>query len=31
VEGLCPSPITGPEGNVEFLAAARKRPDCDTI
>jgi 23S rRNA (cytidine1920-2'-O)/16S rRNA (cytidine1409-2'-O)-methyltransferase len=31
VEGICPSPITGPEGNVEFLAAARKRPDCETI
>jgi 23S rRNA (cytidine1920-2'-O)/16S rRNA (cytidine1409-2'-O)-methyltransferase len=23
VEGLVPSPITGPEGNVEFLLAAR--------
>ncbi|HEX8262877.1 MAG TPA: TlyA family RNA methyltransferase [Allosphingosinicella sp.] len=26
VEGIVPSPITGPEGNVEFLLAAR-RPD----
>jgi 23S rRNA (cytidine1920-2'-O)/16S rRNA (cytidine1409-2'-O)-methyltransferase len=26
IEGLTPSPITGPEGNVEFLLAAR-RPD----
>jgi 23S rRNA (cytidine1920-2'-O)/16S rRNA (cytidine1409-2'-O)-methyltransferase len=24
VEGIVPSPITGPEGNVEFLLAARK-------
>jgi 23S rRNA (cytidine1920-2'-O)/16S rRNA (cytidine1409-2'-O)-methyltransferase len=24
VEGVTPSPITGPEGNVEFLVAARK-------
>lgn len=24
VEGITPSPITGPEGNVEFLAAARR-------
>jgi len=24
VEGLVPSPITGPEGNVEFLLAARR-------
>ncbi|MBA17818.1 MAG: TlyA family rRNA (cytidine-2'-O)-methyltransferase [Sphingomonas sp.] len=26
VDGVVPSPITGPEGNVEFLIAARKRP-----
>lgn len=26
--GLVPSPITGPEGNVEFLLAARKREDA---
>jgi 23S rRNA (cytidine1920-2'-O)/16S rRNA (cytidine1409-2'-O)-methyltransferase len=26
VEGIVPSPITGPEGNVEFLIAARRRP-----
>jgi 23S rRNA (cytidine1920-2'-O)/16S rRNA (cytidine1409-2'-O)-methyltransferase len=25
VEGVVPSPITGPEGNVEFLLAARRR------
>jgi 23S rRNA (cytidine1920-2'-O)/16S rRNA (cytidine1409-2'-O)-methyltransferase len=24
VEGIVPSPITGPEGNVEFLLAARR-------
>ena len=24
VEGITPSPITGPEGNVEFLIAGRK-------
>ena len=24
VEGICPSPITGPEGNIEFLIGARK-------
>jgi 23S rRNA (cytidine1920-2'-O)/16S rRNA (cytidine1409-2'-O)-methyltransferase len=24
VEGITPSPITGPEGNVEFLIAATK-------
>jgi 23S rRNA (cytidine1920-2'-O)/16S rRNA (cytidine1409-2'-O)-methyltransferase len=24
VEGIVPSPITGPEGNVEFLIAARR-------
>jgi 23S rRNA (cytidine1920-2'-O)/16S rRNA (cytidine1409-2'-O)-methyltransferase len=27
VEGVIPSPITGPEGNVEFLIAATK-PDA---
>ena len=27
VEGLVPSPITGPEGNVEFLLAARRSRD----
>jgi 23S rRNA (cytidine1920-2'-O)/16S rRNA (cytidine1409-2'-O)-methyltransferase len=26
VEGLVQSPITGPEGNVEFLLAARRDP-----
>lgn len=26
VEGIVPSPITGPEGNVEFLMAARRDP-----
>jgi 23S rRNA (cytidine1920-2'-O)/16S rRNA (cytidine1409-2'-O)-methyltransferase len=26
VVGITPSPITGPEGNVEFLIAAEKRP-----
>ncbi len=26
VDGVVPSPITGPEGNVEFLIAARRRP-----
>ena len=24
VEGIVPSPITGPEGNVEFLIAAHR-------
>ena len=24
VDGIVPSPITGPEGNVEFLVAARR-------
>jgi 23S rRNA (cytidine1920-2'-O)/16S rRNA (cytidine1409-2'-O)-methyltransferase len=24
INGIVPSPITGPEGNVEFLIAARK-------
>jgi len=30
VEGITPSPITGPEGNVEFLIAAHleREPDC---
>ena len=28
VEGLTTSPITGPEGNVEFLISARKRATC---
>ncbi len=28
VLGLTPSPITGPEGNVEFLLAARKREEA---
>lgn len=27
VEGIVPSPITGPEGNVEFLVAARQGED----
>jgi 23S rRNA (cytidine1920-2'-O)/16S rRNA (cytidine1409-2'-O)-methyltransferase len=27
VEGIVQSPITGPEGNVEFLLAARRGPD----
>lgn len=26
VEGIVPSPITGPEGNVEFLISARREP-----
>nr|WP_295660899.1 TlyA family RNA methyltransferase [Polymorphobacter sp.] len=26
VDGIVPSPITGPEGNVEFLIAARRSP-----
>jgi 23S rRNA (cytidine1920-2'-O)/16S rRNA (cytidine1409-2'-O)-methyltransferase len=26
VEGIVPSPITGPEGNVEFLLAAERLP-----
>ena len=29
VAGVIPSPITGPEGNVEFLIAAR-RPEHDS-
>jgi 23S rRNA (cytidine1920-2'-O)/16S rRNA (cytidine1409-2'-O)-methyltransferase len=28
VEGLVRSPITGPEGNVEFLLAGRRSPKC---
>jgi 23S rRNA (cytidine1920-2'-O)/16S rRNA (cytidine1409-2'-O)-methyltransferase len=28
VLGITPSPITGPEGNVEFLIAARRDPAC---
>ena len=36
VEGVVPSPITGPEGNVEFLLAARRadplpNPACDPL
>ena len=31
VEGVTPSPITGPEGNVEFLIAATKGADPKTI
>jgi 23S rRNA (cytidine1920-2'-O)/16S rRNA (cytidine1409-2'-O)-methyltransferase len=31
VEGIAESPITGPEGNVEFLLAARKRSAGATI
>jgi 23S rRNA (cytidine1920-2'-O)/16S rRNA (cytidine1409-2'-O)-methyltransferase len=31
VEGVVPSPITGPEGNVEFLIAARKMPSAETL
>jgi 23S rRNA (cytidine1920-2'-O)/16S rRNA (cytidine1409-2'-O)-methyltransferase len=27
VDGIVPSPITGPEGNVEFLIAAQRSPD----
>jgi 23S rRNA (cytidine1920-2'-O)/16S rRNA (cytidine1409-2'-O)-methyltransferase len=26
VVGITPSPITGPEGNIEFLIAAKHRP-----
>jgi len=29
VAGLCESPIRGPEGNVEFLIAARHAPEAD--
>jgi 23S rRNA (cytidine1920-2'-O)/16S rRNA (cytidine1409-2'-O)-methyltransferase len=31
VAGVTPSPITGPEGNVEFLIAARKGKDAATF
>ncbi|HYJ52856.1 MAG TPA: TlyA family RNA methyltransferase [Allosphingosinicella sp.] len=31
VEGVVPSPITGPEGNVEFLIAARKEVQAETL
>jgi 23S rRNA (cytidine1920-2'-O)/16S rRNA (cytidine1409-2'-O)-methyltransferase len=31
VEGIVPSPITGPEGNVEFLIAARKEARAETL
>jgi len=31
VEGLTQSPITGPEGNVEFLIAARKGSPIETL
>jgi 23S rRNA (cytidine1920-2'-O)/16S rRNA (cytidine1409-2'-O)-methyltransferase len=31
VEGTATSPITGPEGNIEFLIAARKPADAATI
>ncbi|TMJ18598.1 MAG: TlyA family RNA methyltransferase [Alphaproteobacteria bacterium] len=31
VEGVVPSPITGPEGNVEFLIAARKGGQAETL
>jgi 23S rRNA (cytidine1920-2'-O)/16S rRNA (cytidine1409-2'-O)-methyltransferase len=31
VEGVTPSPITGPEGNVEFLIAARNRSARETF
>jgi len=31
VEGIVPSPITGPEGNVEFLVAARKGAAAETL
>ena len=29
VEGITQSPITGPEGNVEFLIAATRKPESD--
>lgn len=29
VDGVTPSPITGPQGNIEFLIAARKRSGLD--
>jgi len=31
VEGVAQSPITGPEGNVEFLIAARYHPSGETF
>jgi 23S rRNA (cytidine1920-2'-O)/16S rRNA (cytidine1409-2'-O)-methyltransferase len=31
VEGVTPSPITGPEGNIEFLIAARKNSPIETL
>jgi len=31
VEGVTQSPITGPEGNVEFLIAARNHPSSETF
>ena len=31
VEGIVPSPITGPEGNVEFLIAAKKARSSGTL
>ena len=31
VEGVTPSPITGPEGNVEFLITARNRSSRETF
>jgi 23S rRNA (cytidine1920-2'-O)/16S rRNA (cytidine1409-2'-O)-methyltransferase len=31
VEGQTPSPITGPEGNVEFLVGARKAVPAETL
>ena len=29
VDGIVQSPITGPEGNVEFLIAARRAPSAE--
>jgi 23S rRNA (cytidine1920-2'-O)/16S rRNA (cytidine1409-2'-O)-methyltransferase len=31
VEGIVQSPITGPEGNVEFLIGAEKAPPAETL
>ncbi len=31
VQGIAPSPITGPEGNVEFLMAARRSATLETL
>jgi 23S rRNA (cytidine1920-2'-O)/16S rRNA (cytidine1409-2'-O)-methyltransferase len=31
VEGIVPSPITGPEGNVEFLIGAEKAKSAETL